>query len=107
MLISRAVATPLDGAPGVDLLPVAPGLDTERVRVDLLHLAPGASLPRHPAGRAQSFLVIDGEGEVAGDDDVRVPVHPGDLVTWEIGEQHTSWASTAMTVLIVQRAPAR
>jgi mannose-6-phosphate isomerase-like protein (cupin superfamily) len=68
-------------------------------------LQPGASLPRHPAGREQVFYVVDGRGRVAGDDDVAVEISPGWAAVWRAGEQHTSWAETRMTVLIVQRGP--
>ncbi len=97
---------PLDGAPGVRMAEVLDAvLDTgprPRVRVHLADLDVGASLPRHPAGLSQMFVVLSGTGEVAGADDVRMDVGPGDVVRWDVGEQHTAWASTAMTVLIVQ-----
>lgn len=97
--------TPLDGAPGVAMGMLWPGSVPELVRVDVAVLAPGASLPRHPAGREQGFHVVSGQGRVAGDDDVEVAVGPGSLVVWSAGEQHTSWADTEMTVVIVQRRP--
>lgn len=97
---------PLDGAPGVAMGLLWPGADPERVRVDVAVLAPGASLPRHPAGREQGFYVVSGRGRVAGGDDVAVAVGPGSLVTWSAGEQHTSWADSEMTVVVVQRRPA-
>lgn len=104
--IARLDLTPLDGAQGVAMGMLSPGTAPELVRVDVAVLAPGASLPRHPAGREQGFHVVSGEGRVAGDDDVEVAVGPGSLVTWSAGEQHTSWADTTMTVVIVQRRPA-
>ena len=81
------------------------GTVTERVRVDIAVLEAGASLPRHPAGREQVFYVLDGTGRVAGPDDVPVDIGPGSAAVWERGEEHTSWADTRMTALIVQRAP--
>ncbi len=92
-------------APGIEMTALAPGVDPERVRVDVAVLDPGSSLPRHAAGRDQSFYVVAGCGRVAGSDDVEHAVGPGSLVTWLRGEEHTSWADTAMTVVIVQRAP--
>ncbi|PRZ08839.1 Cupin domain-containing protein [Isoptericola sp. CG 20/1183] len=93
----------LDGAPGVTTGLLAPGTDPEEVRVDVAVLDAGSSLPRHPAGRDQSFYVVAGTGQVAGADDVPTDVGPGDLVTWDAGEQHTTWATTALTAVIVQR----
>lgn len=105
MDVTHLDLTPLDGAPGVALGMLSPGTDLQLVRVDVAVLAAGASLPRHPAGREQAFFVVSGRGRVAGDDDVENDVAPGSLVVWSVGEQHTSWADTEMTVVIVQRRP--
>lgn len=106
MEILRLDPTALEGAPGVAMAMLTPGDAPERVRVDVAFLEPGGSLPRHPAGRQQVFCVVAGHGRVAGDDDVPREVGPGSLVVWSPGEQHTSWADSAMTVVIVQRGPA-
>lgn len=103
MRLERIDQTDLDGAPGVGLSVLAPGVAPERVRVDVAYLEPGASLPKHRAGRDQVFYVVSGRGRVAGDNDVERQVSAGWAVWWEAGEEHTSWADTAMTVVIVQR----
>lgn len=103
MRVDQIDRADLDGAPGVALRMLTPGVHPERVRVDVMFLEPGASLPRHPAGREQVFYVVSGSGRVAGDDDVEREVSAGWAAVWEAGEQHTSWADTAMTVVIVQR----
>lgn len=103
MRLERIDPTDLDGAPGVALSVLAPGVVPERVRVDVAFLEPGASLPKHRAGREQVFYVVSGRGRVAGDNDVERQVSAGWAALWEAGEQHTSWADTAMTVVIVQR----
>lgn len=81
------------------------GTTAELVRVDLAVIEPGASLPKHPAGREQVFVVVSGEGRVAADDDVEHRIEAGSVVLWSAGEQHTSWADTQMTVVIIQRRP--
>jgi quercetin dioxygenase-like cupin family protein len=106
MRIETVPLTDLDGAPGVAMSLLTPGTAPERVRVDVAVLQPGASLPKHPAGREQVFAVLSGHGRVAADDDVEHEVGPGSVVTWALGEQHTSWADSVMTIVIVQRAPA-
>ncbi len=106
MRLTLLASAPLEGAPGVALDMLSPGTDPERVRVDVAVLQAGACLPKHPAGREQVFVVVSGRGRVAGDDDVPVDVGPGSVVVWSAGEQHTSWADTEMTVVIVQRGPA-
>ena len=106
MRLERIDRTELDGAAGVALSVLAPGVELERVRVDVAFLEPGSSLPKHPAGREQVFYVVSGRGRVAGDNDVEREVSAGWAAVWEAGEQHTSWADTAMTVVIVQRGAA-
>jgi mannose-6-phosphate isomerase-like protein (cupin superfamily) len=106
MHIRHLDLVPLDGAAGVATGLLAPGTNPERVRVDVAVLDAGSSLPKHPAGRDQAFYVVAGTGQVAGNDDVPTDVGPGDLVTWDAGEQHTTWATTALTAVIVQRGPA-
>lgn len=106
MQLEQLALTSLAGMPGVAMSKLAPGTSAELVRVDLAVLAPGASLPRHRAESEQVFVVVAGEGRVAGDDDVQHPVRAGSVVRWSEGEQHTSWADTQMTVVIVERRPA-
>lgn len=106
MRLEKVVLAPVDGVPGFTIGPLSPGTSPEKVRVDVAVLRPGTSIPRHPAAREQVFYVVDGHGRVAGDDDLPVEVTAGWAVTWSPGENHTSWAETEMTVLIVQRAAA-
>jgi len=106
MRVDDAQLSSLEGAPGVAMSMLAPGTTAELVRVDLAVLDAGASLPKHRAGREQLFLVVAGRGRVAGDDDVEHPVQAGSVVRWAAGEEHTSWADTQMTVVIVQRREA-
>ncbi|NNU27121.1 cupin domain-containing protein [Isoptericola sediminis] len=102
MRIHHLDLVPLDGAAGVAMSMLRPGTDPARVRVDVAVIDAGSRLPRHPAGRDQAFYVVAGTGQVAADDEVRTDVGPGDLVTWEAGEQHTTWATTRLTAVIVQ-----
>lgn len=106
MRLEQIPLEPLDGVPDVAMGLLTPGTAPERVRVDVAVLQPGASLPRHPAGREQVFYVVDGRGRVAGDDGVGVAITAGWAAVWNAGEQHTSWAETQMTVVVAQRGPA-
>lgn len=98
--------TTFDDAPGIGMSLLADGTTPARTRVDVATLAPGSSLPRHAAGTDQVFHVVSGTGRVAADDGVEHPVSAGTSVRWSRGEQHTSWADTEMTVVIVQVHPA-
>ncbi|KGM02278.1 cupin domain-containing protein [Cellulomonas cellasea] len=106
MLVENVDLSSHPGLPGVAMSRLVRGTAAESVRVDLAVLEPGASFPRHPADSEQVFVVVSGEGRVAGDDDVEHPVRAGSLVRWSPGEQHTSWADTQMTVVLVERRPA-
>ncbi|TDE91673.1 cupin domain-containing protein [Occultella glacieicola] len=84
----------------MDLLPYVAGASRAEVRVALIE--PGGTIGRHRATRSQAFAVVAGEGEVAAADEVRHPLQAGHVVVWEAGELHQSWATTAMTVVIVE-----
>ena len=103
MQLEHVVPSSLDGVPGVVMSMLTPGTTAELVRVDLAVIEAGASLPKHPAGREQVFVVVSGQGRVATDDDVEHQVRAGCVVVWSPGDQHTSWADTQMTVVIIQR----
>ena len=102
----RIESPPLDELahlPGVAMRRLLSQTPATAVRVDLAVLHPGASLPRHRTVHEQVFAVVAGHGRVAGDDDVEHEVGPGSVVTWARGEQHTSWADSPMTVVLVER----
>lgn len=72
------------------------------VRLTCLTIAPGGVLGAHPAPVEQLFLVVAGEGWVAGPDGTRVPVSAGDAVHWATGEQHGSGSTTGLTALALE-----
>lgn len=94
-----------EDVPGVEGVVLAQLLDlvqVERVRVEIAILENEFFLPKHRAGQHQVFYVVSGAGRVAGADDEEISLGPGSLVEWQAGEEHTSWADSKMTVLIVQ-----
>jgi hypothetical protein len=70
-----------------------------------LALAPGGIIGAHRAAAAQLFLVIGGDGWVAGPDGQRVPVSAGWGARWEEGEEHASGTATGMLALAVEGSP--
>lgn len=76
--------------------------DGEQTRVHVARMEPGGTLGRHPATFRQFFAVLDGNGEVAGDDGVRVPIDAGQAALWEVDEEHQSWARTPMVVVLME-----
>ncbi len=89
--------------PGVEIGALASSMDPVRVRVDVVVLTSGSSLPKHRAGQDQVFHVVAGRGRVAGENDVQYEVGPGSVIEWESGEEHTLWADSDMTVVIYQQ----
>ena len=102
MDITTQTPTFFEDAPGIGMTQLQDGTTTGHTRIDVATLAAGSTLPRHAAGTDQVFAVLAGRGRVASDDGVEHPVGPGTTVRWSKGEQHTSWADTEMTVVIVQ-----
>lgn len=89
-------------ATGVHMTWAAELTTPSTVAVHGARMAAGSTLPRHPTPSWQVFAVVAGSGSVAGDDDAPQPIRAGQAAVWSPGEQHTSWAETDMTVLLVQ-----
>lgn len=73
-----------------------------RVHLTCLTIAAGGTIGTHPAVVRQLFLVVAGDGWVAGPDGEHVPVTAGTAVLWEPGEDHTSGSEKGMTALAVE-----
>jgi hypothetical protein len=76
-----------------------------RVSVTCLQVEPGGLIGTHPATAAQLFLVIDGEGWVAGPDGERTSITAGWGVRWGAGEIHTSGTQTGFVALDITGGP--
>jgi len=70
--------------------------------VTCLAIAPGGLVGTHPASGVQLFLVVAGEGWVAGPDGRRTPLAAGSGVRWQAGEEHTSGSSSGMTAVVIE-----
>jgi quercetin dioxygenase-like cupin family protein len=70
--------------------------------VDVIRLAPGGTLGRHPTRLWQLFLVVSGSGWVSGADDERRPLGVGEAVLWAPGEEHASGSDGGLTAVVVQ-----
>jgi hypothetical protein len=68
---------------------------------------PAAARPRRSAAGqlVQLFLVIAGQGWVAGPDGERMPISAGWGVRWDAGEIHTSGTEAGLTALAVEGRP--
>jgi quercetin dioxygenase-like cupin family protein len=70
--------------------------------VDVVRLAPGGSLGRHPTRLWLLLLVVEGGGWGAGDDGVRRPLTAGQAALWEPGEEHGSGTDGGLVAVVVQ-----
>lgn len=88
----RSVVAPGDGGPDVALLH-----ESADLKVVLVALAPGQSLPRHP-GPTACFHVLSGAGEVVVDDVVH-PVSAGATVIAPSGTHRSVRATSPLVFL--------
>lgn len=63
---------------------------------------PGGDIGAHVTGFGQLFIVVDGDGWVSGDDDVRVPIATGQAAFFPRGRRHAKGSETGMTAVMVQ-----
>ena len=96
---SRPVARFESDGVTVDDLPGS----ARQTQVDVVHVAAGGTLGRHPTHHRQLFAVIERLGAGAGrTTGPPVDVGPGTLVLWESGEAHQTWAITDVLALAVE-----
>ena len=90
----------LEGATVAPLTPpIAPGSPFQAA---VFRFAPGGRILRHPATFPQILAVLDGSGEVSGDDGVAEPIAAGKAVFWGAGEEHEISTASGLTALIVE-----
>ena len=70
----------------------------------IFRLEPGGRLDRHPADVPQLLAVLEGAGEVSGEDGRAEPIAAGEAVFWRQGEEHETTSAGGMTALIVEGA---
>lgn len=67
-----------------------------------IHFEPGGSIGPHPAGFDQLFLVVQGSGWVAGDDDVRLAVGTVCGAFIPNGEVRSKGSEAGMLAVMIQ-----
>jgi quercetin dioxygenase-like cupin family protein len=76
-----------------------------KIHLTCLTLEPDGLIGTHPATNSQLFLVISGEGWVAGPDGRHINIRTGWAVRWNAGEEHTTGTDTGLVALAVEGAP--
>ncbi|WP_042434609.1 hypothetical protein [Streptacidiphilus anmyonensis] len=75
------------------------------VHLTFLKVEPGGTIGTHPAATPQMFLVLTGDGWIAGPGGTRIPITAGQGVCWDEGEDHTSGTEHGFTALAVEGTP--
>jgi quercetin dioxygenase-like cupin family protein len=68
----------------------------------VFRLAAGGRIARHPASVPQILAVLEGSGEVSGEDGVPEPIGVGEAVFWQQGEEHEARSANGLTALILE-----
>ena len=88
---------------GVTVAPLTPSIfEGSPMQAAIFRFAPAGRLVRHPASVPQIFAVLEGSGEVSGEDGVAEPIAAGHAVFWSQGEQHEATSAPGLTALIIE-----
>ncbi|AHG93557.1 Cupin 2 conserved barrel domain protein (plasmid) [Gemmatirosa kalamazoonensis] len=95
-------ATPITeyASRGASAQPLGDGAGEAHVYV--VHLEPGGEIGAHPAGFDQLFLVVRGEGWVAGADGARHLVRAGHGAVIARGEVHAKGSDSGCSAVMIQ-----
>jgi quercetin dioxygenase-like cupin family protein len=99
---SREHASPIELFESIAVSNVRIGGGQGEAHVYGVYFKAGGNIGEHPAGYAQLFLIVDGEGWAAGADGHRVPLLAGQGAYFAPGESHSKGSETGMTVIMVQ-----
>jgi hypothetical protein len=80
------------------------------VSVGCMHLGENGLIGRHKATCPQLLLVVDGEGEVSGEDHKKHSIKKGEAAYWDTGEDHETTTASGLTAIVIesdQLEPAR
>ena len=88
---------------GVTVAPLTPSIfEGSPIQAAIFRVAPGGRLSRHPATLPQILAVLEGSGEVSGEDGVAEPIAAGEAVFWSQGEEHETRSASGLTALIIE-----
>lgn len=71
-------------------------------QASIFRFAPGGRLLRHPATFPHVVAVLEGSGEVSGEDGDVEPIEAGIAVFWHEGEGHEMKSAAGLTALIIE-----
>jgi quercetin dioxygenase-like cupin family protein len=68
----------------------------------IFRLEPGGRIRRHPGTHPQILAVLEGSGEVSGENGVDEPIGAGEAVFLHEGEDHEMKSEGGLTALIIE-----
>jgi hypothetical protein len=78
-------------------------LKTEKpTQIGCMHLEAEGIVGFHQAVVPQLLLIVNGEGWVRGDNNLRVKITIGDAIYWEKGEGHETATDTGLTAIVIE-----
>jgi quercetin dioxygenase-like cupin family protein len=80
----------------------APSEQGATTKAAIFRFAPGGRLLRHPATWPHVVAVLEGSGEVSGEDAENEPIEAGEAVFWHAGEEHEITSAAGLTALIIE-----
>ncbi len=91
------------GSTGAELLRAALVREPqEGFAVDVVRMAPGGVIGRHPTRLWLLFLVVHGSGWVSGASGDRRVLRAGEAAVWSPGEEHASGSDDGLLAVVVQ-----
>jgi quercetin dioxygenase-like cupin family protein len=67
-----------------------------------MRLSPGGLVGLHEASGPQLLAIVEGEGWIRGQDEVRTPISAGEAVFWEAGEWHETGSEGGLVALVIE-----
>jgi quercetin dioxygenase-like cupin family protein len=99
---SPNLAKPIEVFNSVSASSLRLGDGSGEVHIYCIYFESGSQIGKHPTGYGQLFLVMNGEGWVAGSDGERIKLKTGQGAFFERGELHSKGSDIGMTVIMIQ-----
>jgi quercetin dioxygenase-like cupin family protein len=75
---------------------------TESAQIGCMYIGNDGNVGYHQATSPQLFLVVQGEGWVAGEDRQPITIQSGQAAFWKTGEWHEAGSSQGMTAIVIE-----
>ncbi|WP_249596605.1 cupin [Peribacillus frigoritolerans] len=71
-------------------------------QIGCMHLEANGIVGFHQAVIPQLLIVVDGEGWVRSDNELKINIKANDIVFWEKGEGHETATATGLTAIVIE-----